>query len=70
MLNGMYIGTTRVMNNQLPGVTKETYADAIGYVLQDLPENFSGISMVQQLNAIYGMANYSLGNVVNQRRLN
>jgi hypothetical protein len=70
MLNGMYIGTSRVMNNQLPGVTKENYTEAITYILQDLPHNFSGISLVQQLNATYGMANYSLGNISNQRKLN
>ena len=70
ILNGMYIGTTRIINNQLPGVTKENYTEAITYILQDLPHNFSGISLVQQLNAVYGMANYSLGNIANQRKLN
>jgi hypothetical protein len=70
MLNGMYIGTTRVMNNQLPGVSQSTYTNALTYILQDLPKNFSGISLVQQLNAVYGMANYSLGNIANQRKLN
>ena len=69
-LTGMYIGATRVMVKQHGSVTLESYNKAIGYVLQDLPNNPSGISMVQQLNAIYGMANYSLGNVANQRRTN
>ena len=69
-LTGMYIGATRVMVKQYGSVTLESYNKAIGYVLQDLPNNPSGISMVQQLNAIYGMANYSLGNVANQRRTN
>jgi hypothetical protein len=58
------------MVKQHGSVTLESYNKAIGYVLQDLPNNPSGISMVQQLNAVYGMANYSLGNVVNQRRTN
>ena len=69
-LTGMYIGATRVMVKQHGNVTLDSYNKAIGYVLQDLPNNPSGISMVQQLNAIYGMANYSLGNVANQRRTN
>ena len=69
-LTGMYIGATRVMVKQHGSVSLESYNKAIGYVLQDLPNNPSGISMIQQLNAVYGMANYSLGNIANQRRVN
>lgn len=69
-LSGMYIGATRTMVKQHGNVTLGNYNKAIAYVLQDLPNNPSGISMVQQMNALYGMANYSLGNVVNQRRVN
>ena len=69
-LSGMYIGATRVMVKQHGSVSLESYNKAIGYVIQDLPNNLSGISMLQQMNSIYGMANYSLGNVANQRRVN
>lgn len=69
-LSGMYIGATRVMVKQHGHVSLNSYNKAVSYVIQDLPNNPSGISMVQQLNAIYGMANYSLGNVANQRRVN
>jgi hypothetical protein len=70
MLNGMYIGTTRIMTKQLGGVDMDNYTKAITYIIQDVPNNFSGVSQLQQLNALYGMANYSLGNVANQRKLN
>lgn len=70
MLNGVYIGTTRIMTKQLGGVDMDNYTKAIAYIVQDVPNNFSGVSQLQQLNALYGMANYSLGNVANQRRLN
>jgi hypothetical protein len=70
MLNGLYINTTRIMTKQIEGVSMENYTNALTYIVQDLPKNLSGISMLQQLNAVYGMANYSLGNVANQRRLN
>ena len=70
MLNGIYIQTTRVMTKQIEGVSMENYTNALTYIMQDLPNNFSGISMLQQLNATYGMANYSLGSITNQRRLN
>lgn len=70
MLNGLYISTTRVMSKQMEGITQENYVKALTHIIQDVPNNLSGISKLQQLNAIYGMANYSLGNVANQRRLN
>ena len=64
----MYIGTTRVMNNQLPGVTKRNLYRCNWLCTRfTWKPPFSGISMVQQLNAIYGMANYSLGNVVKSK---
>lgn len=69
-LSGMYIGATRVMVKQHGSVTLNSYNKAVSYVIQDLPNNPSGISLVQQLNALYGMANYSLGNVANQRKVN
>lgn len=69
-LSGMYIGATRVMVKQHNNVSLDSYNKAVSYVIQDLPNNPSGISLVQQLNAMYGMANYSLGNVANQRKVN
>ena len=69
-LSGMYIGATRVMVKQHNHVSLDSYNKAVAYVIQDLPNNPSGISKVQQLNDIYGMANYSLCNVANQRKTN
>lgn len=69
-ITGMYIGATRTMVKQYGNVSLKSYNEAIAYILQDVPNNMSGISKLQQLNAIYGMANYSLGNIANQRKTN
>lgn len=69
-LTGMYIGTTRSMAHHLDGLSADNYATAISYIVKDLKDNPSGIALIQQLNADYRMANYSLSNIANQRRLN
>lgn len=48
--SGVYAGMTRAGAGMLEGLTVENYAKAVEYILADLPNNFSGISLVQQLN--------------------
>lgn len=56
-VSGVYEGMTRAASGMLSGFNKENYLKAVDIILEDLPNNFSGISKIQQLNAIYGMAN-------------
>lgn len=69
-LTGMYIGTTRSMTHHLDGLSADNYATAITYIIKDLKDNPTGIALIQQLNAEYRMANYSLSNIANQRQTN
>lgn len=69
-LQGTITGLTRAGVELYPGITWDSYKKAVEYVTQTAHKNTSGVSMLQQLNAIYGMANQSLNQVANQRRLN
>lgn len=70
MLQGFWTGASRSMVEQLPGVNLETYTKAFMLVLQEAPKNASVMNKLPQLNAIYGMANYSLNDIADQQRLN
>lgn len=69
-LQGIYTGLSRAGVKMLPGVDMKTYTKALTHVIQDAHKNFSSVSMLQQLNAIYQMANQSVTQMANQRRLN
>lgn len=69
-LQGIYTGLARAGVKLYPGITRKTYDEALGYVIQEAHKNFSGVSMLQQMNAIYGMANQSLTQLAGQRRVN
>ena len=69
-LQGIYTGLSRAGVKLYPGITEKYYTEGLTYVIQEAHKNFSGVSMLQQLNAVYGMANQSLAQLAGQRRLN
>lgn len=69
-LQGTWMGISRAGLNNIPGITKETYMKAYEYVLGNAYKNFSSVSLLQQLDARCGVANYSLNNIHRKRRLN
>ena len=69
-LQGIYTGVSRAGVKMLSGVDMKTYTKALTHVIQDAHKNFSSVSMLQQLNAVYQMANQSVAQMANQRRLN
>lgn len=68
-LQGIYTGVSRSFVEVLPGVDKATYAKGLAHVIQESHKNFSSTSLLQQLNAQYQMANQSVNQIANQRRL-
>jgi len=69
-LQGIYTGMSRSLVKQLPGINEKNYVEALAYVIKEAPKNFSSVSLLQQLNSIYQMANQSLSQIANQRRVN
>ena len=69
-LQGAYLGATRAGVHLYPGINEKNYLDGLEYVIQTAHKNFSGVSMLQQLNAVYGMANQSLNQLAEERRVN
>ena len=69
-LQGTWMGISRATITDFPGINAKTYKDAYEYVLFHAHENFSSVSKLQQLDARYGIANYSLTNISRKRKLN
>lgn len=69
-LQGIYVGATRAGVKMYPGINEKSYTEGLTYVIQESRKNFSGVSLLQQMNAIYGMANQSLSQIADQRRVN
>lgn len=69
-LQGIYTGLSRSGVKLMPGIDGKVYREALSYVIQNSHKNFSSVSMLQQLNAIYQMANQSINQIANQRRVN
>ena len=69
-LQGIYTGMSRSLVKQLPGINEKNYVEALSYVIKESPKNFSSVSFLQQLNAVYQMANQSVTQIANQRRVN
>lgn len=69
-LQGIYSGLARAGVNLYPGINRKSYDEGLAYVIQEAHKNFSGVSMLQQMNAVYGMANQSLTQLAGQRRVN
>lgn len=69
-LQGIFTGVSRAGVKMYPGITEKYYIEGLTYVIQEAHKNFSGVSLLRQLNAVYGMANQSLSQIANQRRVN
>lgn len=69
LFQGTFIGLSRSGVRMLPGLDVEHYLKGAGFVIKEAHKNFSSVSLLQQLNAQYGMANMSLSNLANQRRV-
>lgn len=69
-LQGTWMGINRAGLNNMPGINEKTYLAAYEHVLMNAHKNFSSVSLLQQLDARYGVANYSLNNISRKRRLN
>lgn len=67
---GVWMGLSRSQAKLLPGVDPDVYSKAATYVVTEAHKNFSNVSLLQQLNSQYGMANYSMSNIAKQRRMN
>lgn len=70
MLQGTWVGLSRSGIKMLDGLTLETYTKAGLHVLWETRHNYSGISLLQQLNYIYGMANASVSEIADNMRSN
>lgn len=68
-LQGTWMGVSRARYDTMPGVNKKTYTAGYEYVLANAYKNFNSVSLLQQLDALYGVANYSIGNIARKRRL-
>ncbi len=69
-IQGVVNGMMRSGAKLYSGINEKDYVEGLTYVMKDCMKNFSGVSLLQQMNATYGMANQSLSQVSNQRRLN
>lgn len=69
-LQGIYSGAARAGIKMLPGINEKYYLKALEYVIKEAPKNTSGVSMLQQLNVIYKMANQSMSSIAQNRRVN
>ena len=69
-LQGIYNGAARAGVKMLPGVDEKHYIKALEYVIKESPKNVDGVSMLQQLNMLYKMANQSMGSIAQNRRVN
>lgn len=69
-LQGIYNGAARAGIKMLPGINEKFYLKGLEYVIKEAPKNTTGVSMLQQLNAIYKMANQSLSSIAQNRRVN
>ena len=70
LFQGTWMGMSRSGIELLPGVDVKTYTEGALHVVTNAHKNFSNVSLLQQLNSQYGMANYSMGQIARQRRMN
>lgn len=68
-LQGIYAGIIRSGLKLYPGINEKSYIEGLTYVIKEARHNFSSVSMLQQMNELYGMANQSLTQIANNRRL-
>lgn len=70
MLQGTWMGLSRSGIKMMEGLTLDTYVKAGLHVLWDSRQNYKAISLLQQLNLIYGMANMSVNEIPDKMRSN
>lgn len=70
ILQGTWIGLSRSGVEVIDGVNMKTYIKGATHVIQEAHKNITNVSLLQQLNALYGMANYSLNNIPYMRKSN
>lgn len=69
LLQGTFVGLSRSGVRMLEGLDVQHYLAGAGHVIKEAGKNFSGVSLLQQLNMQYGVANMSLSNIARQRKL-
>ena len=70
LFQGTWMGLSRSGIEMMPGVNIKTYTEGALHVVTNAHKNFSNVSLLQQLNSQYGMANYSMNQIARQRRKN
>lgn len=70
LFQGTWMGLSRSGVSLMPGINIDTYTNGALHVVTKAYKNFSNVSLLQQLNSQYGMANYSMGQIARQRRMN
>ena len=70
LLQGTFVGLTRSGVKMIDGLDAKHYIQGAEHVIKEAHKNFSSVSLLQQLNAQYGMANMSLSNLAKQRSVN
>ena len=70
LFQGTWMGMSRSAIEQMSGITSKTYVEGALHVVTQAHKNFSNVSLLQQLNAQYGMANYSMNQIARQRKKN
>ena len=69
-LQGIWINMSRSGVEALNGVTMKSWMQAMGQVCKESINNASVFSMLEQLNHICGMANYSINDMARKNRVN
>lgn len=69
-LQGIWINMSRSGVEVLNGVTMKSWMQAMGQVCKESVNNASVFSMLEQLNHICGMANYSINDMARKNRVN
>lgn len=70
ILQGTWTGLSRAGVNVIDGIDLKNYIKGATHIIQEAHKNVSNVSLLQQLNAQYGMANYSLNNIPYMRKSN
>ena len=70
LLQGTFMGFSRSAVKTIDGIDAKTYLKGAKYTITECYKNVTGVSMMNQLNMQYGMANMSLSQLAGQRRTN
>ena len=70
MLQGTWVGLSRSGIKMIEGINLESYTKAGLHVLWETRNNYTAVSLLQQLNLVYGMANASINELPDKMRSN